>query len=120
MVVIKVDRKPTCWDCKLSFKDYGYTGDYNTPPEPATVECYCPDVDIDLLEGNDWNEDAMPGICGHFEPLMINECRECKKELNIPEWSWKLWVHEWIDFAVCSEECQKKLQNKIRDEEMEP
>jgi hypothetical protein len=115
------ERKPTCFDC-ITTKIYrGTAGDYYSPPEPDEAECLNEDVDDKLFEENDYNEDDLPELCGQFQPKMIKKCgnKDCNKEMNVPEWSWKLWAATmWNNIPVCSKQCKQKVEDEDELEEM--
>lgn len=109
--------KPTCFDC-ITTKIYrGSAGSYYSPPEPDEAECLNEDVDNKLFEENDYNEDDLPELCGHFNPRMIEKCYCCSKEMNVPEWSWKIWAGTLYDCVpVCSEECKHNVEGEMQKE----
>jgi hypothetical protein len=110
-------KKPTCFDCVHALISPGTVGDYYNPPEPPMAECQNEEVDEKLLEENEWDEKVMPSLCGHFKPRLIDKCHNCKKEINAPEWSWKLWANTiWDYMPVCSEECKKIVEDATEKE----
>ncbi len=111
------ERKPTCFDCITANIIRGTAGNYYCPPEPDEAECLNESVNENLFEENDYNEDIMPSICGQFKPKMIEKCFCCSKEMNAPEWSWKIWAGTLYDCVpVCSEECKHNVEGEMQKE----
>jgi len=117
------ERKPTCFDCKLAIITRGYPDTRLDPGMPDMVE-ECNAIDEngkleEIKESVEYNEDKLPELCGQFQPKMIEKCcnNNCSKEINAPEWSWKLWAHTLYDsIIVCSEECKKNVEDKTEKE----
>ena len=111
------ERKPTCFDCQLAKISKGYPDTRYEPGMPDMVE-ECNAIDPDgkleeIKESVEYRENLLPELCGQFKPIMINKCEYCKKEINAPEWSWKIWAMTMYEsIPICSEECKKIIEDE--------
>lgn len=103
----------SCFNCVTSNKSAGFGGNYYEPPEPPMAECTNPEVAEEVLESVEYNEDKLPVICGHYQPVMIPECCYCRKPINQPVAEWPYWASCWDAAPVCSPECKEALQSKF-------
>jgi len=117
------EHKPTCFDCKLAIITGGYPDTRYEPGMPDMVE-ECNAIDEngkleELKESVEYNENKLPELCGQFQPKMIEKCGNCNKEINSPEWSWKLWATTmWNHIPVCSKQCKQEVEDEDELEEM--
>lgn len=113
--------KITCSDCNHCVVFGGSPGTWNDPPEPDEFECQESKVSEDLGDEYDWDHDVMPGVCGHFYPIMVGNCACCGKVINVPRFAWELWSYEYDygeSVSVCSQEC-KDIMDKVLHEKRE-
>lgn len=107
----------SCFNCKNA-KCYGGSPDTRDYPGDAPMaECLLAldekgntldETLFDLGEKNEWREEVMPSVCGHYEARVYEKCGECGKVMNSPEFSHELFVYQPFSgepVAVCSEEC---------------
>jgi hypothetical protein len=105
----------SCFNCTKSLKVQGYPDTRLEPGEPASAECDCMDVDETSLDNND--ENTLPKICGHYEPVVVKETCFCGKEINIPEIEHEYWFTWFYMKPCCSEECVKAAEKKAYEQE---
>jgi hypothetical protein len=97
--------KKSCYFCKHGVFNRGFAGTYWEPPEPSYTECNNGAIDflaLDKIMDID-DEEALPLVCGHYEPRIVEKCGECRKEINVPEDEIEFYVEET---PVCSKECR--------------
>jgi hypothetical protein len=122
------ESKPSCFDCIHSEFIKGHMYTMYDPGEPDTAECKHPHFnnwtdEVDEMFGNH-TENELPEKCGKFQPKLIERCgcQACKKEMNVPEYSWKHFAHDrWSGepIAVCGEDCKAAIEVMQRFEEVE-
>ena len=80
----------------------------------SVVDCLHPEVDFKLLDKHKNNPAILPQVCGHYRPVLIENCLHCNQPINQPAWSWNLWVEDvFEDLPVCCYRCQKQLQKEL-------
>lgn len=103
----------TCFTCK-HYVSGRYNG-YWEPPDPS--ECTNEDLPDDLFtKFNEmhWEETAVAPICPHFDPLIVEKCGCCSKELNIPEYRLSNWAFIEDAVPVCSAECKHEVEKQFK------
>lgn len=88
-----------------AFCTHGYYFEDRSVGIFGSYECDNPLMDEDI-EYDDY--------CSFFVPRLIDVCANCGKEINVPEFEWKLWCaapHSQV--PVCSIECQEAKNKEI-------
>ena len=109
------DYKKSCFNCIHSEKDAGSAEGMYEPPEPATAIC-TKEYDIDEFDNSISDaaqpEDELPELCGHYEPVLVDEICVCGKELKGIEREWPHWWSTYSLIPMCSEQCVKDMEKK--------
>jgi len=122
-------QKPTkplsCYYCEHAHINPGYHGSYLEPPEPASADCDCLDVSLDLfaiwerlnLKPYVSPESWLPYHCGHFLPRMIRvKCahKRCIKVIDTSEWlaAKNMYIGPY-DELCCSQLCADILNKEM-------
>lgn len=111
----------SCYNCTHVDVIPGHPGTYYDPPEPDEVVCMKIDVEDSLFEDDGPEEWAQK--CGKFEPVMLEKCPFCNKEVSIPLYTIKTYVYNHFadePVPVCSEQCKTAwdVANKLSGEEI--
>ena len=104
----------SCQNCNHC-KSWSFSGSFYEPPD-AGWDCEQEgDKTIDrLIELHDLKAATW---CKKYDEKMINSCPVCKKKIDQPEHTWKIWGASLPDnFAVCSEECKQEANKKYKQE----
>lgn len=105
-------RKKTCFNCNNLRK---VKGDYSKG-QSDLLDCTSSKVDYKKIDKLHNNSRILPEVCGGYDPMLIEKCSYCDKEINKPIWSWNLWVDEVFDkVPVCSIKCKKKREKEMNE-----
>ena len=114
----------TCFHCKNGNYCPGVYPTFDDPGEPESIKCTIPSVMDDEQLYYDWLDAHrhleyfdLADECSGFDPIIIEECANCRKTINSEQWQHKLWVASiWDTVPVCSEKCKSELEKKIQDD----
>lgn len=113
-------KEKTCWNCQNTNKEGICKFILNNETNWYTLLL---DYAKQLPETDTFYQDGGVGaICPFYQPIMIENCANCKKEINQPEHLHKLWgnVFHGNSVPVCSIECQKIINKQaVKEEEQE-
>lgn len=122
--VIAIEKK-SCNNCN---KHVWYIGGIteNFVQKPDVHECTDPGVPYDLFDKYSikpeagfwwtWDPEILAKKCGKYDPIIVEKCENCEKEMGIP----LVQVEDWADdphekIPVCSPECVKELNKEIEE-----
>ena len=111
------NRQGSCFDCVHSTTIYGDPGDRETPPTEDSAECSVEFTEEQYVEFDrlDYDEIALPKVCGQFKPELIEKCYECKSEMLKPKYNWKITTSVSMKYGrekiyFCCEDCRTSFK----------
>lgn len=110
-------RVPSCKNCIYSIYYKGYGSTRYDPGEPDMWECNHEKAsNEEFIEGADnidWEYEKMPAYCGVYQPIIVEKCENCKKDINVPKYQHKIYhtslIYEDL-VPCCSKDCKDAMK----------
>lgn len=111
----------SCFNCKNADIDPGYDGCYEEPPSPPSAECKLDYDDVWYHNIMDRATDSkievehlLAVMCDNYNPVLIEKCLACKKEMNVTRWDHIYWAYLEDRIPMCSSQCTDEEQKKFK------